>query len=152
MDIKIKQSVFYRCSKLFIVLGRFIKECVIKVCHKLFAVLKKAIKQTVKDDVLQFIFNYRDSPYHRESDSYDSVVLSQPKAMFNETEFNCDGDSYAGMVGELDFDFSSEVPFVPYSQLSLIIAHIKAIFKLWLNNFYNYLKYGVFYPIRLCAW
>ncbi|WP_354624218.1 DUF2787 family protein [Psychromonas sp. MME2] len=152
MDIKLKQGVFYRCSKLFIDLGRFLKECVIKICHKLFAVLRKAIKQTVKDDILQFIFNYLDSPYLRESDSYDSVVLSKAKGTFNGIEFNRDGDSYAGMVGEFDFDFSSETPFVPYSQLSLIIAHIKAIFKLWVNDFYNFLKYGVFYPIKLNAW
>jgi hypothetical protein len=151
MEIKLKQSVFHRCSKLFTALGRFIKERVIKVCHKLFTGLRRTIKQTVKDDVLQFIFNYRDSPFLREPDSYDSVVLSQPKGMFNETECNRDGDSYAEVVGELDFNFISETSFVHCSQLTLIIAHIKAIFKLWANDFYNFLKYSVFYPIRFSA-
>lgn len=149
MDIKFKQGVFYRCRKLFGALGRFIKESIIRACNKLFTGLRKAIKQTVKDDVFQFIFNYRDTPFLREPDSSDSVVPSQSKGMLNEAECNRDGDSYAEVVGELDFDFISETSFVHCSQLTLIIAHIKAIFKLWANDFYNFLKYGLFYPIKL---
>ena len=152
MDIKFKQSIFYRCSELFVTLGRFIKKSVIKICRKLFAVLRKTIKQSVNGNVLQITFSYRDSSYHREPGGSDLVVLSKPKATSNGATLNRYEDSYAGMSRELDFDFGSETPFIPCSQLSLIVARIKAIFKLWLNDFYNYLKYGVFYPIRFSAW
>jgi hypothetical protein len=149
MAIKFKPNIFYRCSELFMALGRFIKKSVIKICHKLFAVLRKALKQSVDTDVLQIIFNSRDSSYHREPGGYHSVELSQPKGTSNGAELNCYGGSYAGMARELDFDFSSATSFVLCSQPNLIIARINAIFNLWLNDFLNYLKYGVFYPIKL---
>jgi hypothetical protein len=152
MDIKFKPNIFYRCSELFVALGLFIKQRVIKICRKLFAIIRKALKQSVNGDVLQITFNYRDSSYHHESDGYDSVVLSKPKGTFNGTEFNSYGDSYAGIARELDFDFNSGTSFFPCSQLSLIIARIKAIFNLWLYDFLTYLKYGVCYQIKLSAW
>jgi hypothetical protein len=106
----------------------------------------------VNGNVLQITCSYRDNSCHHEPGGSDSIVLSKPKAILNGATINRYEDSYAGMARELDFDYSSVTSFVPCSQLSLIIAHIKAILKLWLNNFYNYLKYGVFYPIRLSAW
>jgi hypothetical protein len=152
MNIKFNQSIIKYCSELFVALGRFINKSVTEVFCKLFAVLRQPLKQSVRGDVLQVTFNYRDSSYHRELGGYNPVVLSQPEDTFNGTEFNSYGDSYSGRARALDFDFSSATSFVPCSQPSLIIARIKAIFNLWLYDFLNHLKYGVFYPIRLCAW
>jgi hypothetical protein len=151
MDIKINQSISKLCSELFVALGRFINKSVTKVFRKLFAVLSQPFKQSVKDGALQVTFNYRESSYHREQGGYHSVVLSKPKGTSNGAELNSYGDSHAGGARELDFDFSSATSFVPCSQPSLIIARIKAIFNLWLYDFLTYLKYGVFYPIRLSA-
>ncbi|MFT6906233.1 MAG: hypothetical protein ACJAS1_002898 [Oleiphilaceae bacterium] len=152
MDIQFNQSIIKYCSELFVALGRFINKSVTEVFHKLFAVLRQPLKQSVKGAVLQITFNYRDSSYHRELGGYNPVVLSQPEDTFNGTEFNSYGDSYAGRARELDFDFNSGTSFVPCSQLSLIIARIKAIFNLWLYDFLTYLKYGVCYQIKLSAW
>jgi hypothetical protein len=152
MDIKFNQSIIKHCSELFVALGRFINKSVTKVFRKLFAVLRQLFKQSVKGGAFQVTFNYRDSSYHGEQGSYHSVVLYQAEDTFNGTEFNSYGDSYVRMARELDFDFSSTMSFVPCSQPSLIIARIKAVFNLWLYDFLNYLKYGVFYPIRLSAW
>lgn len=137
MDIQLNQSIIKYCSELFVALGRFINKSVTEVFRKLFAVLRQFFKQSVKDGALQVTFNYRDSSYHLQQSGYHSVVLSQPENTSNGAEFNSYGDSYSGMAKELDFDYSSVTSFVPCSQLSLIIARIKAIFNLWLYDLLN---------------